>query len=44
MLDYKDSVMEGTGAKCRRERLAADVNEASGREAYLQWLATDRRS
>jgi methyltransferase (TIGR00027 family) len=35
MLDYKDSVMEGTGAKCRRERLAADVNEASGRESLF---------
>jgi methyltransferase (TIGR00027 family) len=32
MLDYKDSVMDGIGAKCRRERLAADVNEAAGRE------------
>jgi methyltransferase (TIGR00027 family) len=35
MLDYKDSVMEGIGAKCRRERLAADVNEASGRESVF---------
>jgi methyltransferase (TIGR00027 family) len=35
MLDYKDGVMAGIGTKCRRERLAADVNEASGRESVF---------
>ena len=35
MLDYKDSVMQGIDAKCRRERLPADVNEASGRESVF---------
>ena len=35
MLDYKDGVMDGIGAKCHRERLAADLNEASGRESVF---------
>ena len=32
MLDYKDGVMASTAPRCRRERLAADVSDASGRE------------
>ena len=32
MLDYKDGVMGDIAPKCRRERLAADVNERRARE------------
>lgn len=32
MLDYKDAVMASAAPRCRRERLAADVNDAAGRE------------
>jgi len=35
MLDYKDGVMGEIAPKCRRERLAADVNEASGRKSVF---------
>jgi methyltransferase (TIGR00027 family) len=32
MLDYKDGVMASAPPRCRRERLAADVSAAAGRE------------
>jgi methyltransferase (TIGR00027 family) len=32
MLDYKDAIMAAAAPKCHRERLAADVTDASGRE------------
>jgi O-methyltransferase involved in polyketide biosynthesis len=35
MLDYKDGVMGDIAPKCRRERLAADVNQAAGRESVF---------
>jgi methyltransferase (TIGR00027 family) len=35
MLDYKDSIMASVTPKCHRERLSADVNEASGRESVF---------
>jgi methyltransferase (TIGR00027 family) len=35
MLDYKDGVMAGTAPKCRRERLAADVNDPSDRQSVF---------
>lgn len=35
MLDYKDGVMGDVAPKCRRERLAADVNEVSGRDSVF---------
>lgn len=33
MLDYKDSLMAGETARCRRERLTADLNDAAQRRA-----------
>jgi methyltransferase (TIGR00027 family) len=35
MLDYKDAIMASVTPKCRRERLSADVNDASGRESVF---------
>jgi methyltransferase (TIGR00027 family) len=35
MLDYKDAIMASAAPKCRRERLSADVNDASGRESVF---------
>jgi methyltransferase (TIGR00027 family) len=35
MLDYKDGIMARIHAKCHRERLAADVNDANGRESLF---------
>jgi methyltransferase (TIGR00027 family) len=35
MLDYKDAIMASVTAKCRRERLSADVNDASGRQSVF---------
>ena len=35
MLDYKDGVMASTVPKCRRERLAANVNHESGRQSVF---------
>jgi methyltransferase (TIGR00027 family) len=35
MLDYKDSVLTAAAPKCRRERLPADVCDASGRESVF---------
>ena len=35
MLDYKDGVLASAAPKCRRERLAADVNDASGRQSVF---------
>jgi methyltransferase (TIGR00027 family) len=35
MLDYKDDVMAAIAPKCRRERLAADVNDPSGRQSIF---------
>jgi methyltransferase (TIGR00027 family) len=35
MLDYKDGVLASAAPKCRRERLAADINEASGRQSIF---------
>jgi methyltransferase (TIGR00027 family) len=39
MLDYKDGVMASIAPKCRRERLAADVNEPSGRQSVFDAAA-----
>ncbi len=35
MLDYKDSVMAAVAPQCRRERLAADISDASQRESVF---------
>ncbi len=35
MLDYKDAIMASVTPKCHRERLSADINEASGRESVF---------
>ena len=35
MLDYKDSVMASATPKCRRERLAADISDVSGRASVF---------
>jgi methyltransferase (TIGR00027 family) len=35
MLDYKDAIMAAATPKCQRERLSADVNDASGRESVF---------
>ena len=35
MLDYKDAIMAAAAPKCRRERLSADINDASGRESVF---------
>jgi methyltransferase (TIGR00027 family) len=35
MLDYKDAIMASAAPKCHRERLSADVNQASGRESVF---------
>jgi methyltransferase (TIGR00027 family) len=35
MLDYKDAIMATAAPKCHRERLSADVNDASGRESVF---------
>ena len=35
MLDYKDAVMASATPKCVRERLAADLNDAAGRQAVF---------
>ncbi len=35
MLDYKDGIMTSVIPKCRRERLAADVNEEGGRASVF---------
>jgi methyltransferase (TIGR00027 family) len=35
MLDYKDAIMASVTPKCHRERLSADVNDASGRESVF---------
>jgi methyltransferase (TIGR00027 family) len=35
MLDYKDAIMAAEVPKCHRERLSADVNDASGRESVF---------
>jgi len=35
MLDYKDSVLGKATSKCRRRRLAVDVNESSGRASLF---------
>jgi methyltransferase (TIGR00027 family) len=35
MLDYKDGVMAAIVPKCRLERLAADINEVSGRQSVF---------
>jgi methyltransferase (TIGR00027 family) len=35
MLDYKDGVMGDIAPRCLRERLAADVNDSSGRESVF---------
>ena len=32
MLDYKDAIMATAAPRCHRERLSADLNDASGRE------------
>ncbi len=36
LLDYKDRVMSGETPRCRRERLAADINDPAGRRALWQ--------
>ena len=41
MLDYKDAIMAAAAPRCRRERLSADVNEASGRESVFAVAAGD---
>jgi methyltransferase (TIGR00027 family) len=35
MLDYKDAIMASSAPKCRRERLAADLNDAAGRQSVF---------
>jgi methyltransferase (TIGR00027 family) len=35
MLDYKDAIMAAEVPKCHRERLSANVNDASGRESVF---------
>ena len=35
MLDYKESVMAAEAPKCRRERLAADIADPSGRKSVF---------
>jgi methyltransferase (TIGR00027 family) len=35
MLDYKDGVLASAAPKCHRERLAADVNQESGRQSVF---------
>src|ERR1017187_10249936 len=35
MLDYKDAIMASATPKCHRDRLSADVNDASGRESVF---------
>jgi len=40
VLDYKDRLMSGETPRCRRERLAADVNEPAGRRALWEVAGT----
>lgn len=35
MLDYKDAALEGETPRCRRERIAADLNDAAQRRALF---------
>jgi methyltransferase (TIGR00027 family) len=35
MLDYKDGIMASAPPKCRRERLAADINDPDGRQTIF---------
>jgi len=35
MLNYKDAIMAAAAPRCHRERLSADVNDASGRESVF---------
>lgn len=41
MLDYKDELMSGEMPSCRRERLAADVNDAVQRHVIYKAAAAD---